>query len=450
MRIVILGAGELGCTIAEILSNEKNDVVVVDSDETKLEKISRSLDVLTINADGTDPSFTKDPDIKKASVLVAVTEVDETNILACLIAKKNGIPHTIARLRNPKFLHNSSAYVRENFGIDFVLSPEVLTAEEICRILMTPSALNVEDFANGKVRLYEARMHSDSPYLHKPLKDLMLPASILVAMIFRDHRMMIPHGDDYFLPFDRVYFVGTPDAIKEFSRDFAPGSTQKTERALIIGAGRTGQALAPLLEKEGVSLKIIDKDPDRCESLTPKLKKGIVLCGDGTDIELLKEEGISEADVIICTTKDEQLNLLIALLAKHLGAKKSIVRVIRPEYVNLMTRVGVDIVLSVRLIAASEVLSYIRRQDVVSVSLLESAQIQATEIILPADAPVTGIPLMNTGIPKGGLICAYVRGDETFIPSGASVLEAGDRVIIITSTDASADILSYFKGKSES
>ncbi len=351
-------------------------MVVVDSDEAKLEKISRSLDVLTINADGTDPSFTKDPDIKKASVLVAVTEVDETNILACLLAKKNGILHTIARLRNPKFLHNSAAYVRENFGIDLILSPEVLTAEEICRTLMTPAALNVEDFANGKVRLYEARLHSDSPYLHKPLKDLMLPASILVAMIFRDHQMMIPHGDDYFLPFDRVYFVGTPDAIKKFSRE-------------------TGQALAPLLEKEGVSLKIIDKDPDRCESLTPKLKKGVVLCGDGTDIELLKEEGISEADVIICTTKDEQLNLLIALLAKHLGAKKSIVRVIRPEYVNLMTRVGVDIVLSVRLIAASEVLSYIRSQDVVSVSLLESAQIQATEIILPADAPVTGIPLMT-------------------------------------------------------
>lgn len=450
MRIVILGAGQLGYTIAEILANEQNDVVVVDSDKTKLEEIRHSLDVLTIHADGTDPDFTKDPDIENASVLVAVAEVDEINILACMLAKKNGIPHTIARLRDPKFLRNSAEYIRENFSIDLVLSPEVLTAEEICRILMTPAALNVEDFANGRVRLYETRLRRDSPYLHKPLKDLTLPGSILVAMIFRDHRMMIPHGDDCFLAFDRVYFVGTPEAIEKFSQDFAPSDTRKVERALIIGAGRTGQALAPLLEKEGVSLKIIDKDPERCEALAPQLENGIVLCGEGTDIELLKQEGVSEADAVICTTKDEQLNLLIALLSKHLGTKKSIVRVVRPEYVDLMTRVGVDIALSVRLIAAGEVLSYIRRQNVVSVSLLESAKIQAAEIILPADAPVTGVALMNAGVPKEGLICAYVRGNETFIPNGSSVLEAGDRVIIITSTDNSAKVLSYFKGQSES
>ena len=175
MRIVILGAGQLGYTIAEILANEQNDVVVVDSDKTKLEEIRHSLDVLTIHADGTDPDFTKDPDIENASVLVAVAEVDEINILACMLAKKNGIPHTIARLRDPKFLRNSAEYIRENFSIDLVLSPEVLTAEEICRILMTPAALNVEDFANGRVRLYETRLHRDSPYLHKPLKDLTLP-----------------------------------------------------------------------------------------------------------------------------------------------------------------------------------------------------------------------------------------------------------------------------------
>lgn len=214
MRIVILGAGHLGYTIAELLSNEQHDVVVADSDEEKLSKVRDSLDVLTITANGTSPDFTRDPDIRDASVFVAVTEMDEVNILASMLAKKNGIPHTIARIRDPKFLQESTEYLQENFDIDLVLSPELVTAKEIRRILMTPAALNVGDFANGRVRLYETRIQRQSPYIHIPFKDLELPDEILAAMIFRDHQMIIPHGNDCLLPYDNAYFIAAREYRK--------------------------------------------------------------------------------------------------------------------------------------------------------------------------------------------------------------------------------------------
>ncbi len=450
MRIVILGAGQLGYTIAELLSNEQHDVVVVDADEEKLVAVRDSLDVLTVHADGTSPEFMRDPDIQAGSILVAATDLDEVNILACILAKRNGIPHTIARIRDPKFLREPTEYIQKNFDIDLILSPELVTAEEIRRIVMTPAALNVEDFANGRVRLYETRIRRNSPYINIPFKELELPKSILAAMIFRDHQMIIPHGNDCLLPFDNVYFIGAPEEIQKFSHGMAHSSTKKIRKALIIGAGRTGQALAPLLEKDGVSVKVIDQDYERCQMMSSKLKKSIVLCGDGTDIDLLTEEGVSQADVVICTTKDEQLNLLIALLAKHLGAAQTIVRVVRAEYVDLMTQVGVDIALSVRLLAAGEVLSYVRSQGVVSVSLLESAQIEVTELIINEGAPVAGIPLMQAQLPPECLVGAYVRDEETYIPNGQSVLQTGDRVILFIRTPFSSKVLPYFKGRQPS
>ena len=401
MRIVILGAGHLGYTIAELLSNEQHDVVVADSDEEKLSKVRDSLDVLTITANGTSPDFTRDPDIRDASVFVAVTEMDEVNILASMLAKKNGIPHTIARIRDPKFLQESTEYLQENFDIDLVLSPELVTAKEIRRILMTPAALNVGDFANGRVRLYETRIQRQSPYIHIPFKDLELPDEILAAMIFRDHQMIIPHGNDCLLPYDNAYFIGAPENIEKFSRGMAESSTRHIKKAIVIGAGRTGTALAPMLEADGISVKVIDLDPEQCRHISSKLKKSIVLCGDGADIDLLMQEGVSEADVGICTTKDERLNLLVALLAS----------------------------------------------SVVSVSLLESAQVEAVEVILESGAPAEGIPLMKAGLPAECLVGAYVRNETTHIPDGRSVLAAGDRVIILIRTPCSAKVLPYFKGR---
>ena len=446
MRIIVIGASHLGYIIAELLSNEGYDVVVVDSDGDKLEAVRNDLDVLTVLADGTSPSFMRSQ-ARGSDLLVAVTAIDEVNIIACILAKKNGIPHTIARIRDPKFLAEPVDYIKENFDIDLVLSPELITAREISRLVMTPSAINVEDFAGGRVRLLESKISPRSPYAHRELKDIKLPPSVLIALILRDHHMIIPHGNDRLLPLDNVYFLGNPESLEKLSPHSSAKYQRRTKKALIIGAGRTGQALAPMLERQGISVKVIDNNEDHCQQMAGKLKKGMVLCGDGTDMDLLTHEGVSEADTVICTTKDERLNLMMALLAKHLGAGQTMVRVTRTEYISLMQQVGIDIVLSTRLLAAGEVLGFVRSGSVVSVSLLEGARVQAIEIVLTEGSKAVGLPLMKADIPRSCLVGAYVRNGHVYIPDGHSVLSAGDSVILIVEADHAQSVISYFKGR---
>ena len=447
LRIVIVGAGKLGYSIAELLSNEQYDVVVVDNDEDHLEAVKNTLDVLTIAANGASPVTMNDPDIRAADILVAVTAIDEINIVACILAKKYGIKYTAARIRDMQFLSGAGDYLKQNFDIDLALNPEFITASEINRILMTPAALNVEDFANGKVRLFETKVRRKSPFINIPFKNMNIPPSVLVGMIFRDHRMIIPHGDDRLLPHDNAYFIGDADAVKAFSKSFVQSDMLKVERAIIIGAGRAGRFLAPMLDQQDVKVKIFDKNKERCLQVAEKLINGMAICGDGTDIDLLEQEGIADADAVICLTEDDRLNLMLALIAKHLGAKKTVVRISRNEYGSLMEKVGVDIVLSTRLLSASEVLAFARRGGVVSVSLLEGAKAEAVEVIVQEGALVAGRRLMEIGLPRECLVCAYVRDGEAYIPNGQSVLQAGDRIILFVQKAHSKSVMKYFKGR---
>lgn len=447
MRIVIVGAGKLGYSIAELLANEEFDVVLVDQDEARLEAAKNTLDVLTVAANGASPITMSDSDIREADILIAVTAGDEVNMVACILAKKHGVTHTVARIRDMQFLSEAKEYLKENFDIDLMLNPELITAREVYRILMTPAALDVEDFASGKVRLFETKVRRHSPLANIPLKDLEMPKAILAGMIFRDHRMIIPHGDDRLLPHDNAYFIGDPVEIQKFSETFVHRDARKLEHVMIIGAGRTGRFLGKMLEEAGVAVKIIDTNRERCRLAAEMLENGLAICGDGTDIDLLMEEGVADADAVVCLTEDDKLNLMLALLAKHLGAKKTVVRVARSEYVDLMEKVGVDIVLPTRLLSASEVLAFARRGGVVSVSLLEGAKAEAVEVIVQEGAPVAGVRLMDAKLPRECLVCAYVRGDEAVIPNGASVLLPGDRTILFIQTGFAQKVMKYFKGK---
>jgi trk system potassium uptake protein TrkA len=449
VRIVVVGAGKLGYSIAELLSKEQFAVIVVDHDEHQLEAVKDTLDVLTVFANGASPITMNDPDIRSADILIAVTASDEVNMVCCILAKKHGIKHTIARIRDMQFMSEAKEYLKENFDIDLMLNPELITAHEINRILMTPAALNVEDFAHGKIRLFETKVHRDSKLANIPLKDIEMPKGVLAGMIFRDHRMIIPHGDDCLKRHDNAYFIGVPEAVQKFSENFVQRDAHKLHRVLIIGAGRTGRALAVLLEQQGVYVKVIDKDHARCDLLAGKLTRGLVICGDGTDIGLLTQEEVRRADVVVCLTEDDKLNLMLALLARHLSDNKAktVVRVARNEYVPLMEKVGVDVVLSARLLSASEVLAFARRGGVVSVSLLEGAQAEAVEVIVQEGAPVAGKRLMDVKLPRECLVSAYVRGGEAVIPNGNTVLQPGDQTLLIIQTQFSQKVMRYFKGK---
>ena len=434
MRIVVAGAGKLGYSVAELLADDEFDVVVIEDDPKRKDVVQNSLDVLVIEGNACSPTMFRAPDIRNADVLIACTDSDEVNMITCMMAKNNGIKHTVARIRNVDYAINSPEMLNSEMKIDLILNPERITAAEIDHILMTPSVLNVDDFAEGKVRMFEAKLKENSPYANIPLKNLKIPNDILVAMLFRKHKMIIPRGNDILLPGDNVYFVGKQEAILQFEKNFT-NTYEKLEKALIIGAGRTGRFLAPMLEKQGLMVKVIEKNKERCQMLAAQLEKGLVLCGDGTDIDLLTEEGVAEADVVVCITEDDKLNLLLALLAKHLGAKKTIVRVARNEYIELMEKVGVDVVLSSRLLSAGEVLRFVRKGGIVSVSLLEGAQAEALEIIVAAGSEVEGKALRNIKLPQECLICAIVHNNEAIIPNGDTVLHADDRIILFVKSE---------------
>ncbi len=447
MRIVVAGAGKLGYSIAQLLAEGQFDVVVVESDAKRKEVVQNTLDVLAIQGNSCSPLIFNEPDIKNADVLIACTDSDEVNMITCMMAKSNGIAHTVARIRNLEYALHSPQMLNQEMKIDLILNPERITALEMSHILMTPSALNVDDFANGRVRMLETKMRDHSPYVNIPLKDLQIPRDILVSMLFRRHRMLIPHGNDMLLPGDNVYFVGKSEAITAFESNFI-NKYEKVEKVMIIGAGRIGRFLAPMLEQQGLALKVIEKDKERCQLMAAQLHSGLVLCGDGTDIDLLTEEGVGEADVVICITEDDKLNLLLALLAKYLGAKKTIVKVARNEYIELMEKVGVDIVLSSRLLSAGEVLSFVRKGGIVSVSLLEGAQAEAIELIIGAGSAVENKTLKALKLPRECLLCAIVRGEEAYIPNGDTVLMANDRVILLVKSEFVKSIVPLFGSRS--
>ena len=445
MRVVIVGAGKLGYTIAELLSSEQMEVVVIDKDENQLTAIKNNLDVLTIVANGASPITMDDPDVNGADIFIAVTAIDEVNMVACILAKKHGIRHTIARIRDMQFLSEAKDYLKKNFDIDLMLNPEMIAAHEIYRILMTPAALDVDEFAGGKVRLFEVKIRKDSKYIDIPFKKLQLPAGVLAGLIFRDHQMIIPHGDDCLQVDDNAYFIGFPAEIQKFSANFVQRNSRKLERVMIIGAGRIARTLSVMLINAGVNVKVIEKDRERCEDIAQLLSgDSIAIYGDGTNVDLLAQEGVASEDVIVCLTEDDKLNLMMALLAKHMGAKKTVVRVYRTEYAELIEQVGVDVVISARLLSASEVLAFARRGGVVSVSILEGARAEAVEVIVQSGAKVAGKKLMDVRLPKSCLVCAYVRKNKAAIPNGHTILEPGDRTILFCLRGAAQEVMTWF------
>ena len=446
MRIVVVGAGRMGYSVAKLLADGSYDVVVIEQDDECRQVIKDTLDVLTIKGNGCSPEVLGMPEVRNADVFVAVTESDEVNLVACRMAKAFGAKHTVARVRNEEYTDSEPTLLNETLGVDLNLNPERITANEISHILMTPAALHVDDFADGKVRMFGARLPNDFQFLGVPLKNVRFPDGILVAMIFRKHKIIIPHGDDILEPGDNVYFVGGKEVIRKFEGNFE-SRYDKLERVLLIGAGRAGRMLAKLLEKQGILVKVIEKDKERCRILSEQLNNGLVLCGDGTDIDLLMEEGITEADCVVCLTDDDKLNLLLALLSKHLGAQKTIARVDRNEYADLMAKVGVDITLSARLLSAAEVMRFIRQGGLVSVALLEGAKAEALELQVQAGCKVDGKALVRAGLPRECLVCGIIHEGEASVPNGHSVLNTGDRVIVFAQTEVVQDVLDMFAGK---
>ena len=446
MKIIVVGAGKVGYSVAQRLVQDEHDVYVIEQSPERIKNLENSLDVSLVQGNGSSLPLLREIGMDDVGMLIAVTDSDEVNLLACAVAKIAGIPRTIARVRDNDYLDAANKKVQDSLGVDLIINPEMVTAHEIMHVLQTPAALDVEDYASGAVRLMEFKMRHNVSYCGQTLKDITFPPSVLVVGILRNGEMIIPHGNSPLQAGDNVFFLGARDSIADIAKDFHELDRRAIKRVVLIGAGLIGRNLAILLAESGYIVKVIEKDMARCEQLAAMNDKVMVINGDGTNMELLEAEEISDNDVIICLTDDDKLNLLVALLAKHLGIPKTIVRVGRPEYITLMEQVGIDIVFSPRLLTSREILRMVRRgENVISLSTFEGGKAEAVEVELTINSPIVGKALRDLRLPGKALVGAVVHEGSTIVPTGNTVLYAQDHIVFFTLPEHVNKLLTYLK-----
>ena len=452
MKVIIVGAGEVGFNIARRLSEEDHDVVVIDRDPAKIRRLSESLDVQYIRGAGSSPSILKEAGMKDADIVVAVTDSDEINIVACLFANMES-EHAIkiARIRNREYLEHKRIFEKTGLSIDLVINPESEVVKSILTLLEVPGASDVIDFAGGKVRLIGLNVKSNPVLAGRKLvdfKEMTRAHPFLIAVIIRGGKTIIPGGRDTILPNDFVYLVVEEQNVANVMQKFNI-QHQALKKIIIVGGGNLGFTLAEQLDRAPVKAKIIESNEARCQLLAERLNKVTVLCGDGTDKDLLMEENIQDTDAVIAVTEEEETNVLISLLARELGAKKTITSISKFSYIPLVQAIGLDAVVSPRLSAVSAILQFIRKGKVISVASLKGESAEAIEVLALETSEIVGRPIKDVGFPKGALLGAIVRGDEVFIPTGESVVKPQDRMIIFSGREAIPAVEKFLTVKME-
>lgn len=431
MKIIIVGAGEVGFHSAQKLSEENQDVVLIDKDFEKIKRITDNLDVQALLGSGTSPKMLKNCGVKDADMLVAATDSDEANLIACLLARNlNKYILIVARVRNPEYLEEKELFGKDMLGVDRLINPESAMVETILNLMMVPGASDVIEFVDGRIKLIGVTIKSGSPYVGCKLLDIQGPKrEVLVGAIVRGEKVLIPHGEDVIQENDLVYLVARSDEVDKVL-SFLDAKEEGLRRIIIVGAGEAGTALAAALDETKLNVKIIERDAQRCKNIAEQLERVIVINGDGTDKSLLQEENISEVDFMVAVTGDEENNVLISLLARELGVKKTITRISKLSYIPLVSAIGIDTIVSSRLSAVRAILQYIRRGKIISVAPLKGEHAEAIEAEALETSEITNTPLSKLKFPKGALLGAIVRGDEIIIPNGQSVVKEKDRLII--------------------
>lgn len=435
MKIIIVGAGEVGYHIASRLVIENKDVVVIDKNSDAIRRVSDNIDVQTINGSGSSPVVLEEAGLKEAEILLAVTDSDETNLVACLVANIIS-PSTkkLARLRDADYDTYYDTFREYAPHIDTVINPEIEVVKTIYRLMSVPGAVDVGEFADGKVKFVGIYLDKNARLAGARLSELsdrIGENRPLIASIIRDEELIIPRGNDRLLPGDLVYFISEEnkllDTLSIFDKHAHP-----LNRVLIVGGGRIGYRLAGLLEEKSIYTKIIEKKPDRCALLADKMNKSIILCGDGSDQGLLNEENIQDMDVVVTLTADEETNILTSLLVKQMGARKTITKIDKFSYFPLMSVIGLEQVVSPRLSAINSILQHVRRGKVLSSISIKGEQAEIMEAVALETSDIVGKPLRKISFPKGSLVTCIIRKEEVIIPSGDSVIEPEDRIIIFS------------------
>ncbi|MGJ0629434.1 Trk system potassium transporter TrkA [Xenorhabdus bovienii] len=436
MKIIILGAGQVGGTLAENLVDENNDITVVDTDTDRLRQLQDKFDLRVVNGHGSHPRVLREAGAEDADMLVAVTNSDETNMIACQIAYSLfNTPNKVARIRSSEYIYESEKLFQPNdIPIDYLISPEQLVIDYIYKLIQYPGALQVVNFAEGRVSIVAVKAYYGGSLVGNALSSLrehMPHIDSKVAAIFRQDRPIRPQGSTIIEAGDEVFFVAASQHIRAVMSELQR-LEKPYKRLMIVGGGNVGAGLALRLEKD-YSVKLIEHNQERATELAELLHDTIVFYGDASDQELLSEEHIEQVDVFIALTNDDEANIMSAMLAKRMGAKKAMVLIQRSAYVDLVQGGVIDIAISPQQATISALLGHVRKADIVSVSSLRRGVAEAIEAIAHGDeytSKVVGRKIGDIRLPPGTTIGAIVRGEEVIIANDYSIIQQGDHVIM--------------------
>jgi trk system potassium uptake protein TrkA len=443
MYVIVVGMGEVGKQITRELEAEDHEVVAIDSRAEAIKAIEDSLDVATLKGYGASPEILRTAGASRADLLVAVTDNDEVNLVAAMVGKDLGASRTIARLQGREFDHGDAGVHYDMLGIDMIVNPLILVAQELTEIARSHGANDVQGLAANRVELVQVELPARSKVLHKPLAKLSLPADCLVAAVVRDRELFVPGGSDVLLPGDRVYVIGQSGHM-EHVEDMLTGGHEAT-RVCIVGGGVVGEVLARNLAAQDVEVLLIEKNLDKARMLGEELPNVTVVQGDGTNLGLLEEENVGKFDLLCAVSHEDEVNLMSGLLAKQVGTEKVAVLVHRRQYQVIYGQLGIDIVLSPRQVASDLILRHVRQAELKSLKVLEDGQAEVLELVANEGTRILGSAIKRLGIPRGAILGAILRGDDVIIPSGDDEVKAGDTVVVLTTRAARPRIERLFK-----
>jgi trk system potassium uptake protein TrkA len=429
VRVVIIGAGEVGSSIAKSLA-DSHDVVVIDIDSDRVESITYNIDALAIEGDGTSLETLQEAGVAEADILIASTDVDEANIIACGTAKTLGDPFTIARVKKTSYLdtwHQSEGAL----GVDFMVGTTMLTAKTVVRVIGLPSARDVDTFAGGRVQMAEFEIPADSPIAGQTIQEADRFESLTFAAILRPDEVVVPTGQTRIEAGDEVVVIGSRESVHALAAEVSP-HTHEAADILIVGGTDTGYQIARLLEEQGLTPRLAEHDPERARELAELLPKTTVLEHDATDQSFLEREHIDEVDAVVAALKRNERNLLVSLLTKRLGADRTVAIVDDTEYAKLFEAVGVDVAVSPREATAEEIIRFTRERRAENVALIENDRAEVIEIEVDEDSILAGREIQESihDLPDGVVIGAITRNGDFVIPRGETLIEVGDNVVV--------------------
>lgn len=431
MRIILAGAGEVGTHLAKMLSNEDHDITVIDNDPERLKSISASLDVLTLEGKANSLSILKEAKVSRADLFIAITFSEDVNITSAILSKKLGAKKTIARIDNDEFTMQANKEIFSNLGIDYMIYPEKIAAREIVGLLAQTGSTEVVEFSGGKLQMYVIRLDEHAPIIGQRLRDLTPDSNRLmfraVAMTRRG-QTIIPGGDDIFEVGDLVYVISSQVGLKELYK-YSGKQHFEVRNIMILGGSRIGIKTARQLGNQHY-VKMIEIDRQHSYKLSSILSNTLVINGDGTNMELLKTEGLEKMDAFVAVTGNSDTNILSCLLAKHLGVKRTIAEVENIDYIHLAENIGIDTIINKKLITASRIFRFTMSEEVSSIKCLTGTEAEVMEYIVKPQSKITTAVLKDVGFPSEAIIGGVIRGKNSFIAHGETLIKPYDRVVV--------------------